>query len=40
MAIQYKKIIKDIMGPDAKENGFVLGKNGPAGLFKRTLASY
>ena len=40
MAIPYKKIIKDIMGPDAKENGFVLGKNGPAGLFKRTLASY
>lgn len=40
MAIQYKRIIKQIMGPDAAERGFVAGKLAPAGLMKRHLASY
>ncbi|RKM56981.1 hypothetical protein D6853_02880 [Butyrivibrio sp. X503] len=40
MAIQYKKIIKEIIGPEAKEHGFTLVKNGPAGMTKRNLAVY
>jgi hypothetical protein len=40
MAIQYKKIIKKILGPDAEKNGFKSGHLGPAGISKRTLACY
>lgn len=40
MAIQYKKIIKEIMGSEAKKHGFKIGKNGPAGISKRNLAVY
>lgn len=40
MAIQYKRIIKQIMGPDAAARGFVAGKLGPAGITKMTLARY
>ena len=40
MAIQYKRIIKQIMGPDAAARGFVAGKLVSAGLMKRHLASY
>ncbi len=40
MAIQYKKIIKKILGPDAEKNGFKRGKRGLSGISKRTLACY
>lgn len=40
MAIQYKRIIKEIMGPEAEKKGFVPAKLGPSGISKRTLACY
>ncbi|SFU67383.1 hypothetical protein [Butyrivibrio sp. INlla21] len=40
MAIQYKKIIKEIMGPEAKEHGFDIGKIASGGFYKRTLINY
>ncbi len=40
MAIQYKRIIKQIMGPDAADNGFAPAKLDPPGLSKRMLANY
>lgn len=40
MAIQYKKIIKKIVGPEAEKNGFVPAKLVPAGLNRRMLANY
>ena len=40
MAIKHKAIIKEIIGPEAEQHGFCLGKNAASGAFKKMLASY